>query len=107
MPEPLWFPFPTLDDDELEVLAVDEEDQRAWDTPPRELIGVNDPSIVVPDQEHPLEIRGSDGELIFALRADGTAVVHPRRTEEAAAIFWREVIEMAQLLRIPIDVVDQ
>ena len=47
------------------------------------------------------------GTVIFRLLPDGTAeLADPRKAPLAAAIFWREVLDMARLLRIPVAITE-
>jgi hypothetical protein len=88
MPEPMNFPW--------------DESWQARDLITPE-IGVNDPSIVVPEAEHPLEIFDNSGELLFRLRGDGTGELpNPERANAAARLFWTEVLAVAELLGISI-----
>lgn len=55
------------------------------------------------DDEHmpPLLISDETGKMIFALNADGTALMpDPAKAPLAAGIFWREVLEMADRLGV-------
>jgi len=48
------------------------------------------------DDLDPLVIRDETGEVIFAIRVDGTVQMpDPAKAEKAAAIFWREVLSLA------------
>lgn len=54
-------------------------------------------------ESNPLVIADETGETIFQIRPDGTAELpDPDRASLAAAIFWREVLHMAALLRVPV-----
>lgn len=51
------------------------------------------------DEVDLIEIHTTDGELIFAIRPDGSVYLpDPARVEEAAATFWRAVQELAENL---------
>jgi len=63
-------------------------------------------SIVSEIPPDPLVIADSTGRVIFRLADDGTAYLpDPADAKGAAAIFWREVLTMARLMRIPLGVV--
>lgn len=58
---------------------------------------VCDPSFSAPDEDHTLTI-AVEGEIICAIQNDGSVYLpDPERVEEAAALFWRAVEEMATL----------
>ena len=51
----------------------------------------------------PLVLHDEMGQVIFRLRDDGTAELpDPEKAGLAAAIFWREVLNMARLLKVPV-----
>jgi len=57
------------------------------------------------DEMDPLVIRDETGAVIFAIRADGVVeMADPEKAKVAAAIFWREVMAMADRLDIMIKV---
>lgn len=54
-------------------------------------------------ESYPLVIADETGETIFQILPDGTAELpDPAKAELAAAIFWREVLNMARILRVPV-----
>jgi hypothetical protein len=54
--------------------------------------------IVATTPADPLVIQGADGEVIFALRDDGSVEAPDfERIPEAAVIFWRNVLRLAEL----------
>lgn len=56
----------------------------------------------------PLVITDDDDELLFAIRRDGTVELpDPDRAGEAAAIFWREVMRMAEVAGYPVRKIPQ
>ena len=56
-----------------------------------------------PDAMDPLVIRDETGQVIFAIRANGVVEMpDPTQAEKAAAIFWREVLAVADLLGIEV-----
>lgn len=51
----------------------------------------------------PLVIQDEQGTVIFALHDDGTATMpDPEKAAQAAAIFWREVMAMADRLGVTV-----
>ena len=57
----------------------------------------------IPYPTDPLVISDGDGNLVFAVRHDGTVEMpDPEKAELAAAIFWREVLAMADDLGIQV-----
>ena len=57
----------------------------------------------IPYPENPLVISGEDGDVIFALHPDGTVTMpDPEKAEFAAAVFWREVLAMADEMGIQV-----
>lgn len=67
----------------------------------------NGHSIVSERPIDPLVIHDESGKVIFRLRPDGDAEIpDPNKAPLAAAIFWREVINMARLLRVPLSFVE-
>lgn len=56
----------------------------------------DDGNSIVVSTPDPLEIVAGDGTLLFRITNSGTVELpDPERVEEAAAIFWREVIKLA------------
>lgn len=66
-------------------------------------VDANGNSIVSETPPDPLVITFSDGTVIFRLTDTGEAVMpNPNDAKAAASIFWREVLNMARLMRIPV-----
>jgi len=73
------------------------------------------PELVEGDQEipfpeddmDPLVIRDETGQVIFAIQADGVVrMPNPAKAPLAAALFWREVMTLADRMQIVIEVAD-
>jgi hypothetical protein len=57
----------------------------------------------IPYPENPLVVTDETGDVIFALHHDGTVTMpDPEKAPMAAAIFWREVLAMADDLGIQV-----
>lgn len=71
---------------------------------PTELVEGDQP-LPYDDDMDPLVIRDETGEVIFAIRHDGVVQMpDPEKAPLAAAVFWREVMAMADRLDIEIKV---
>lgn len=72
---------------------------------PIELVEGDQPLPYGDDDLDPLVIRDETGEVIFAIRHDGVVQMpDPAKAPLAAAVFWREVMAMADMLDIMIKV---
>jgi len=68
-----------------------------------------DQEIPFPDEDvmDPLVIRDETGQVIFAIQADGVVrMPDPAKAPLAAALFWREVMTLADRMQIVIKVAD-
>jgi hypothetical protein len=64
---------------------------------------MSDEELAELERMNPLVISDETGAVIFQLLADGTAELpDPDKAPLAAAIFWREVLAMAELLGVPV-----
>ena len=70
---------------------------------PDDLVEGDQPIPYPEDDMDPLVIRDETGDLIFAVRANGVVQMpDPEQAPMAAAIFWREVLAMADELGIQV-----